>query len=91
MRLATCCMSARRLTCHPAQAQTSLDPLQLLRLVKKIEHDLGRRKTIDNGPREVDLDILLFNEDVVEDVIHDLIIPHKRIAEREFVLRPLAE
>lgn len=50
---------------------------------------MGRRKVIDKGPRNIDLDILLYEDQVVD---HDrLKIPHIGIPEREFVLRPLAE
>lgn len=50
---------------------------------------MGRRKIIDKGPRNIDLDILLYEDRVVD---HPrLKLPHAGIAEREFVLRPLAE
>lgn len=50
---------------------------------------MGRKKFIDKGPRNIDLDILLYGEEVVA---HErLNIPHIGITEREFVLRPLAE
>ena len=57
--------------------------------LKEIEHALGRVKTIDNGPRPVDLDILLYDDDVVN--LEALQIPHPKMMEREFVLRPLCE
>lgn len=50
---------------------------------------MGRRKARVNGPREIDLDILLYNEQVVE--APQLKIPHLSMLEREFVLRPLCE
>jgi 2-amino-4-hydroxy-6-hydroxymethyldihydropteridine diphosphokinase len=62
-----------------------------LQAVKAIELDLGRRKTIDNGPRPIDLDLLTFGDLELDDQQNDLIIPHLRLHEREFVLRPLAE
>jgi len=50
---------------------------------------MGRKKIIDKGPRNIDLDILLYEDRVVD---HPrLKLPHAGIAEREFVLRPLAE
>lgn len=50
---------------------------------------MGRKKIIDKGPRNIDLDILLYEDQVVD---HErLKIPHPLICEREFVLRPLAE
>lgn len=73
------------------QIHTTLTPIDLLRRCKHVEHFLGRRKTINNGPREVDLDILLYDQQVICDTVNDLIVPHQRICEREFVLRPLAE
>jgi dihydroneopterin aldolase/2-amino-4-hydroxy-6-hydroxymethyldihydropteridine diphosphokinase/dihydropteroate synthase len=69
---------------------TSLNPFQLLELIKKIESSLGRDLNgARNGPRIIDLDILFFNDlDISTD---QLVIPHPRIQEREFVLRPLCE
>ena len=66
-----------------------MKPFVLLDKLKEIETALGRQKTVENGPRAIDLDILLYDETHVD---HErLIIPHKRILEREFVLRPLCE
>jgi len=63
--------------------------LELLGRLKLIEKKLGREKTVENGPRPIDLDILLYGEDTFDCKI--LSIPHKRLMEREFVLRPLCE
>ncbi len=63
--------------------------MELLDHVKLIENDLGRVKTVENGPRTIDLDILLYDEELVDS--SRLSIPHKRMLEREFVLRPLCE
>lgn len=61
----------------------------LLDKLKEIETALGRQKSIDNGPRAIDLDILLYDN---KNIAHErLTIPHQRILEREFVLRPLCE
>ena len=50
---------------------------------------LGRQKSVRNGPRSIDLDILLYGNIVLD---HEtLSVPHPRISEREFVLRPLCE
>lgn len=69
--------------------ETSLEPVALLNVLQDVEKSMGRKKIIDKGPRNIDLDILLY-EDMVMD--HDrLKLPHPGIAEREFVLRPLAE
>jgi 2-amino-4-hydroxy-6-hydroxymethyldihydropteridine diphosphokinase / dihydropteroate synthase len=66
-----------------------LEPIALLDELQSIEKSMGRKKIIDKGPRNIDLDILLY-EDMVMD--HErLKLPHPGIAEREFVLRPLAE
>ena len=66
-----------------------MSPTDLLVQLKLIENDLGRVKTVENGPRTVDLDILLYDKERVEE--SHLFIPHKRMLEREFVLRPLCE
>lgn len=68
---------------------THLTPEDLLKFVKKIESDLGRILTFKNGPRLIDIDILLYGDQVVE--MDNLIIPHPRMLERGFVLMPLAE
>ncbi|KAG5926260.1 hypothetical protein E4U42_003476 [Claviceps africana] len=71
------------------EVETDLEPLALLDELQAIEKHLGRRKLIDKGPRNIDLDILLYGDEVVR---HDrLNVPHVGISEREFVLRPLAE
>lgn len=72
-----------------AQGTTNLPPLELLDELKRIEHSMGRLPTIRYGPREIDLDILLYGEMVVQ--TERLEIPHPRMAERGFVLIPLRE
>jgi len=63
--------------------------LALLDQLQDIENSLGRKKVIDKGPRNIDLDILLYEDEKID---HPrLKVPHIGIAEREFVLRPLAE
>ena len=71
------------------QVETSLFPKQLLQRTQRIEREMGRRRTIKNGPRIIDIDILLFGSAIVETV--ELRIPHPRYRERRFVLAPLAE
>lgn len=71
------------------QVDTSLSPSKLLAELKSIENDLGRIKVIENGPRTIDLDILLYDDEQMHS--ENLTIPHPRISEREFVLRPLCE
>ena len=69
--------------------ETTLEPLALLDELQGIENALGREKTIDKGPRNIDLDILLYDDKVID---HErLKVPHPGMFEREFVLRPLAE
>ncbi|KAI0008788.1 Dihydropteroate synthase [Xylariaceae sp. FL0662B] len=71
------------------EVETDLEPLPLLDQLQDIEKSMGRQKLIDKGPRNIDLDILLYGDEKVD---HErLKIPHIGIAEREFVLRPLAE
>ena len=69
--------------------QTKIPPLKLLGALKKIEKDLGRTKTISYGPRTIDLDILFYADKIINR--QELTIPHPRIFEREFVIRPLFE
>jgi 2-amino-4-hydroxy-6-hydroxymethyldihydropteridine diphosphokinase/dihydropteroate synthase len=69
--------------------ETELDPLPLLDQLQDIENAMGRKKVIDKGPRNIDLDLLIYGDEKVE---HErLTVPHIGIPEREFVLRPLAE
>ena len=70
-------------------AETGLEPLPLLDFLKEIEHAAGRRPGRRWGPRPLDLDILFFGDRVIES--GRLAIPHPRIRERGFVLRPLAD
>ena len=71
------------------QASTRLSPNRLLAYLKELETALGRTPTVRYGPRRIDLDIL-FYDGLVLDSEH-LTIPHPRLAERAFVLVPLAE
>lgn len=68
---------------------TELSPKQLLRLAKKTEFKLGRVPGFPNAPRPIDIDILFYGNEVFSD--KELTIPHPRLAERAFVLMPLAE
>ena len=71
------------------EIETSLFPLQLLRHVRKIEQDMGRRRVVPKGPRNIDIDILFYGRTIVHTA--ELEVPHPRIGERRFVLEPLAE
>ena len=69
--------------------KTGLSPLKLLETCQKIESTIGRNQTIRFGPRNIDIDILTFNEEYVDSP--QLTIPHPRMFERNFVLIPLRE
>jgi len=69
--------------------KTSLPPFSLLKYLKKIEKDMGREKTVRFGPRTIDLDILLYAGKTIKK--KGLVVPHPRMFERDFVLRPLRE
>ena len=68
---------------------TRLDVFELLRELRDIQRDAGVRGPVLNGPRALDIDILLYGSLVVD--LPHLTVPHPRMTEREFVLRPLAE
>ena len=72
-----------------AEIETDLAPEALLEELKRVERALGRTPGPRWGPREVDLDILLYGEEILE--TEALVIPHPRMRERRFVLAPLAE
>jgi len=71
------------------EADWSGTPRALLRVAKQVEREGGRRPTSRWGPRIIDVDILLFDEERIRS--RDLVVPHPRIGEREFVLESLAE
>lgn len=68
---------------------TSLAPLELLHHIKAIERTLGRVEGVRFGPRLIDIDLLFYDQQVIE--TSELTLPHPRLAERAFVLAPLAE
>ena len=69
--------------------QTSLSPAELFERFQQIEFQLKRVKKIVNGPRTIDIDILLFNQEII--LTNDLTIPHPRMLNRAFVMIPLLE
>lgn len=71
------------------RAETDLAPGDLLCVVKGIEAEMGRRPAFRNAPRPIDVDILFYDDLVLS--TPDLAIPHPRLAERAFVLVPLAD
>jgi 2-amino-4-hydroxy-6-hydroxymethyldihydropteridine diphosphokinase len=72
-----------------AEGETLLFPIQLLGRIGRIERKLGRVRKVPKGPRTIDIDILFYGTAVVK--TDRLEIPHPRIAERRFVLAPLAD
>lgn len=71
------------------QVQTRLDPHALLQALHGIEQAAGRARPFRNAPRTLDLDVLLYGTQQMQDAV--LTVPHPRMWERAFVLRPLAE
>jgi len=71
------------------EVDTDLDPDALLAQLKQIEADLGRQQRERWGPREIDLDLLLYGDSVIQ--TSELVVPHPELARRRFVLVPLAE
>jgi len=68
---------------------TNLSSQELLKVTQKVENGLGRKREIRWGPRTIDLDILLYNQENIE--AENLIVPHPRMFERAFVIVPLLE
>jgi 2-amino-4-hydroxy-6-hydroxymethyldihydropteridine diphosphokinase len=71
------------------EVETELSPGESMRALLEIERGMGRERVLPKGPRTIDMDILLYGSRVVREA--DLEIPHPRMAERRFVLVPLAE
>jgi 2-amino-4-hydroxy-6-hydroxymethyldihydropteridine diphosphokinase len=71
------------------ELDTTLDPHELLARCQDLEHEAGRTRRVRWGPRTLDVDILVYDD--LEVATNDLCIPHPRMAERRFVLAPLAE
>ncbi len=71
------------------EISTTLSPLKLLHQLQHIELQLGRERTVPQGPRTLDIDILLYGDLVMRS--DELTIPHPRMIERRFVLQPLCE
>jgi len=69
--------------------ETEMTPLRLLAAALEVEQAMGRRRVQHKGPRNIDIDILLFGDVVVRTV--GLTVPHPALHERRFVLEPLAE
>lgn len=69
--------------------ETSLAALRLLALCHAIEHHFGRERPFQNAPRTLDLDVLLYGDDIID--LPELSVPHPRMTQRAFVLVPLVE
>jgi 2-amino-4-hydroxy-6-hydroxymethyldihydropteridine diphosphokinase len=71
------------------EAETELAPAALLQALRQIETQMGSKKLIAKGPRLIDMDILLYGDEVID--TPELQVPHARMYLRRFVLGPLAE
>lgn len=71
------------------EGETDLEPAQLLDLCKRLEKKMGRAARFRYGPREIDIDLLLYADVALSSV--ELTIPHPKLLERRFVLEPLIE
>ena len=69
--------------------ETSNTPQQLMTAILRIEEEMGRRRTQKKGPRSIDIDILLFDDIIMDST--NLTIPHPALQQRRFVLEPMAE
>jgi len=72
-----------------AMLETEMNAFQLLEILQGIEQSLGRERDIRWGPRTIDLDILLYNQENI--VAEGLVVPHPRLLQRGFVIIPLHE
>ncbi|HXC63184.1 MAG TPA: 2-amino-4-hydroxy-6-hydroxymethyldihydropteridine diphosphokinase [bacterium] len=72
-----------------ALVETELGPLELLRALQSIEREAGKKVLVRRGPRSLDLDLLLYDGAAI--ISPELTVPHQRMAQRAFVLKPLAE
>ncbi len=71
------------------EAETEFEPEELMQICLEVESSAQRRRDLPNGPRTLDIDIILFEDRIIGNP--HLTIPHPRYAERRFVLEPLSE
>ena len=71
------------------EIKTALSARNLFQTLQNIEKDMGREREVKGGPRIIDLDLLFYGQEVIQD--SDLIVPHPKIQKRRFVLEPLCE
>jgi 2-amino-4-hydroxy-6-hydroxymethyldihydropteridine diphosphokinase len=72
-----------------AQLASDLSPLDLLAQLQEVEKRLGKKVVRENGPRVIDLDLLVYEEEVID--LPELTLPHPGILDRDFVLKPLTD
>jgi 2-amino-4-hydroxy-6-hydroxymethyldihydropteridine diphosphokinase len=72
-----------------AEAETTLFPMMLLKRAEQIQREMGRKRVVKDGPRNIDIDVLLYGQFQVNSP--KLTIPHPRMTGRRFVLAPMAE
>ena len=72
-----------------AQLSSNLSPLDLLAQLQQVEKQLGKKVVRENGPRVIDLDLLVYGEEVIDQP--ELTLPHPGILNRDFVLKPLTD
>ena len=72
-----------------AQLSSNLSPLDLLARLQEVEKQLGKKVDRENGPRVIDLDLLVYGEEVIN--LPELTLPHTGILNRDFVLKPLTD
>jgi 2-amino-4-hydroxy-6-hydroxymethyldihydropteridine diphosphokinase len=71
------------------EIKTALSARNLFQNLQNIEKDMGRKREVKGGPRIIDLDLLFYGREIIQD--SDLIVPHPEIQRRRFVLEPLSE
>lgn len=71
------------------RAETIMSPQDLLAYTQSVEQAIGRIRRFRWGPREIDIDIIFYDNQIID--TPDLIVPHPRFAERDFVLKPLCD
>ena len=72
-----------------AQLSSNLSPLDLLARLQEVEKQLGKKVVRENGPRVIDLDLLVYGDEVIN--LPELTLPHTGILNRDFVLKPLTD
>jgi 2-amino-4-hydroxy-6-hydroxymethyldihydropteridine diphosphokinase len=72
-----------------AQLSSNLSPLDLLAQLQEVEKQLGKKVVRENGPRMIDLDLLIYGKEVID--LPGLTLPHPGILDRDFVLKPLTD